>query len=180
DMLYLALGDLYLRGGQHGEAYSSYEKAAGNYAMSNDINLTRDNSELIFSPDRISIGGNGGNSRGPSRSINLKVSTWPLYFLSDIRLRMAECLLMQGNASGARNIINDIKAHHAEFNDVGGTEIDQIDRLHRDWYHPAYFAFLKRSGLATSKYGFENYRLHCPIPGQQQALNPNLSQNPGY
>lgn len=179
DILYLALGDLYLQGGQYSEAYSNYDKAIKNYAMSNSINFDRNNSELIFSPDQINLGGNS-RSRVRSRSVNLTVTTWPLYFLSDIRLRMAECQLKLNNTSAAQSIINDIKGHHTEFNYISGSALEQIDLLHRDWYHPAYLAFLKRSGFGTSKYGFENYQLLCPIPGQQIAINPSLTQNPGY
>ncbi|MDE6513445.1 MAG: RagB/SusD family nutrient uptake outer membrane protein [Muribaculaceae bacterium] len=179
DILYLALGDLYIQGEQYSEAYSNYDKAIKNYAMSNSINFDRNNSELIFSPDQINLGGNS-RSRVQSRIVNLTVTTWPLYFLSDIRLRMAECQLKLSNTSIAQSIINDIKGHHPEFNYVSGSTLEQIDLLHRDWYHPAYLAYLKRSGLGTLKYGFENYQLICPIPEQQISLNPRLTQNPGY
>lgn len=180
DLLYLALGDLYLQGGQYSEAYSNYEMAIKNYSMSNSVNFDRNNSELIFSPDQISLGGGNSRSRVRSRSISLTITTWPLYFLSDIRLRMAECQLKLNNTSAALSIINDIKGHHSEFSYVSGSALEQIDLLHRDWYHPAYFAFLKRSGFGISKYGFESYQLLCPIPGQQISLNPRLTQNPGY
>lgn len=181
DIIYLALGDLYLQDGQYSEAFSNFEKAVRNYTMSSSIDFDRNNSELIFSPDQISLGG-GGNSRNRvhSRSVSLRITTWPLYFLSDIRLRMAECQLNQNNTSDAKSIINDIIEHHVEFNYVSGSALEQIDLIHRDWFHPAYFAFLKRSGLATSKYGFENYQLFCPIPNQQISLNHGLTQNPGY
>lgn len=171
DILYLALGDLYIQAGRYSEAYSYYEKAANNYAMSNSINFDRNNSELIFSPDKINLAG--------SRS-DMRVTTWPLYFLSDIRLRMAECQLKLDNASGAQSIINDIIAFHPEFNYVSGSPLEQIDQLHRDWHHPAYFAFLKRSGLGVSKYGFETYQLLCPLPQQEVDFNPNITQNTGY
>lgn len=181
DIIYLALGDLYLQGEQYSEAYSSYENVIKNYSMSSSIDFNRNNSELIFSPDQINVGG-GGNSRSHVRScsVSLTITTWPLYFLSDIRLRMAECQLKLNNTSAAQSIINDIKAYHSEFGYVNGSALEQIDLLHRDWYHPAYLAFLKRSGYGTSKYGFENYQLLCPIPGQQISLNPRLTQNPGY
>lgn len=179
DILHLALGDLYLQDGQYSEAYSNYENAVKNYAMSSSINFDRNNSELIFSPDQINLGGNS-RSRVRSRSVSLNVTTWPLYFLSDIKLRMAECQLKLNNASTAQSIINDIKEYHSEFSYVSGPELDQIDLFHRDWHHPAYLAFLKRSGFGTSKYGFEGYQLLCPIPRQQISLNPHLTQNPGY
>ena len=42
------------------------------------------------------------------------------------------------------------------------------------------FAFLKRTGLAKSELGFEDYQLLLPIPSNEIQKNPNLTQNPGY
>ncbi|MBO7050814.1 MAG: RagB/SusD family nutrient uptake outer membrane protein [Bacteroidaceae bacterium] len=42
------------------------------------------------------------------------------------------------------------------------------------------FSFLKRTGLAKSELGFEDYQLLLPIPSNEIQKNPNLTQNPGY
>ncbi len=177
DVVYLVLGDLYLHEEDYSEAFSYYKKAIDNYAMSNSLDYSHDNSENIFSPDYISTGSRG---LGIRKSVNINLSTYPMYFLSDIKLRMAECQFKLGDSTAAGSIIDEVKSHHDAFGDVSGSLLEQMDLIHNLWHHPAYFAFLKRTGLATSKYGFENYQLLCPIPAQQMALNPLLTQNPGY
>ncbi len=178
DILHLALGDLYLQDGRYGEAYAMYDAAIKNYSMCASLEYSRTSPEHIFSPGVIASGQSRISLKSPQ--ISLTISVYPLYFLSDIRLRMAECKLKLGDQAAAQAIVADIKQHHPEFAEAAGTTLEQIDLIHRWWWNPAYLGFLDRSGFGMSKYGFESHQLLLPLPLQQLALNPNLSQNPGY
>lgn len=43
-----------------------------------------------------------------------------------------------------------------------------------------YWAMLKRTGLAMSETGSEEYQLLMPIPASEIMYNPSMTQNPGY
>lgn len=158
DIVNLALADLYLQDGKYQEAYNCYNKGVKNYPMSSSIAQTSDNSEIIF----------------------IRQLPMPLYIVSDIKLRMAECKLKLGDSATAQSIVDEVKNRHSEFAAISGSTLEQIDLMHRTAKHPGYFGFLKRSGLATTKYGFKDYQLLWPIPASELQCNPALTQNPGY
>lgn len=103
-----------------------------------------------------------------------------LYNVSDIKLRMAECKLKLGDSTMAQKIVDDVKRYHSDFASISGGTLEQIDQMHRQAKHPGYYGFLKRSGFAKTKYGFEDYQLLLPLPSRELMINPNLTQNPGY
>jgi starch-binding outer membrane protein, SusD/RagB family len=117
-----------------------------------------------------------------------------IFRLADVMLMKAEALFRKGDAAGARTIINQIRLKRGA-SEITTTLTAQniLDERGRELYWEGwrrndqirFGTFLNPlvAGAGTTstrptKSG--NERLLFPIPNQQLAVNPNLTQNPGY
>lgn len=103
--------------------------------------------------------------------------TW-IFCHTDVVLSLAECYIKLDNASKAKKLFN-IVGRGINGGDREGT-IEDIKNARATLMLPGYFAFLKRTGLAKSEVGYEDYQLLWPIPSQELMCNSSMTQNPGY
>lgn len=96
------------------------------------------------------------------------------YSYADVLLLLAECNMATGNSANATALINEVA--ETKNISVSGNSIADIDKLRLQLFLPRYFAFQKRNGLG----GYAHYQKLWPIPGDQIALSPGWTQNPGY
>ncbi len=105
----------------------------------------------------------------------------PYITLSDVYLSLAECYYQMGDSKTAEQYIKDvIDAKSLKVSDDNALmEIKEI-REQILLYSGTYFAFLKRTGIAKSVCGIEDYQLLFPIPSEELLYNGYMTQNPGY
>lgn len=104
---------------------------------------------------------------------------------SDVLLMKAEALLRKGNSSEALNIVNQIRTKRGASSLSGLTAEQLLDERGRELYWEGwrrqdlirFGSFLK---AWQEKPASGNERLLFPIPPTNLAVNPNLTQNPGY
>jgi hypothetical protein len=111
-----------------------------------------------------------------------------IFRLADVMLMKAEALFRKGDATGARTIVNQVRAKRGASQITATLTAQNIlDERGRELYWEGwrrndqirFGTFLNPVGpTRPSKSG--NERLLFPIPNQQLAVNPNLEQNPGY
>jgi hypothetical protein len=96
-------------------------------------------------------------------------------------LSLAECESKLGNNTKANEYLNQVKS--AKGIETTSTDVipaisEVRSKIQIDF--GGYFAFLKRTGLAQSTLGLEEYQLLFPIPQSELDMNPAMTQNPGY
>jgi hypothetical protein len=98
----------------------------------------------------------------------------------------AEAMLRSGNAAGALPIVNSIRSVRG-VPDLGALDLDaMLDERGREMYWEGhrrqdlirFGKFLQAWQEKAADGGPTN--LLFPIPSNQLAVNPNLTQNPGY
>jgi len=109
-----------------------------------------------------------------------------VYFrYADVMLMKAEALLRNGDAAGALAIVNDLRTARGAATMSALTLDNLIDERGRELYWEGH----RRSDLVrfgkfldawNEKAASGSERLLFPIPAGALAVNPNLSQNPGY
>ena len=100
---------------------------------------------------------------------------------ADVLLSLAECESKFGNESKAKEYLDEVKTAKSietTSSDVIAAISEVRSKIQVDF--GGYFAFLKRTGLAQSVLGLEEYQLLFPIPQEQIWVNPSMTQNPGY
>ncbi|MGN0036337.1 MAG: hypothetical protein ACI36X_03855 [Bacteroidaceae bacterium] len=105
----------------------------------------------------------------------------PLQSITDVYLSEAECAYRTNHPDEATRLLADVAA-------AKGISLPEGDLLQGILearkqlllYNGGYLAFLKRNGLAESECDLEPYQLLLPIPSSECALNPAMTQNPGY
>ena len=102
----------------------------------------------------------------------------PIMTTTDLKLLYAECQVHLGNSTEVSKNVSEV----SKLNGISSirASIEGIKQLRKSLKLQDYFAFLKRNGLAMKELGLEKYQLLLPIPGTQLALDPMLTQNPGY
>ena len=100
---------------------------------------------------------------------------------SDVLLSLAECESKLGNEAKAREYLAQVKT--AKSIETTSSEVipaisEVRSKIQIDF--GGYFAFLKRTGLALTILGIEEYQLLLPIPQNDINMNPTMTQNPGY
>lgn len=108
-----------------------------------------------------------------------------LYRYADVLMMKAEALLRKGDAAGAATIVNQVRAKRGLTN-LASLSLDQLlDERAREFYWEG----MRRQDLVRFGKFLEPWQekptddpknLLFPIPNQQLAANPNLTQNPGY
>ena len=109
-----------------------------------------------------------------------------VYFrLADVMLMKAEAQLRNGDAGSALNIVNEIRAKRGAAA-LSSLDLDiLIDERGRElywegWRRQDLIRFGKFLDAWNEKPASGTERLLFPIPATALAVNPNLTQNPGY
>ena len=168
DVAHMILAKMYMYIGQYEMAKTHLEDIVNNgyYALRSNGSISSIPEVIfaIYSPDNISSGGTSAITE-----------VIPLFSYMDVLLSLAEC-------TSDETYLNQITT--AKDIALSATEWKQKmkDTFKETLLETGgYFAFLKRSGLAISEIGLTNdCYLLFPIPQHELALNPLISQNPGY
>lgn len=182
DLARVILADIYLYQGKFADAKALLrEIVSGNrYSLVPSINNLEINcSEIIWSQPN-----NSGITRARSNETtdivvlndNCIVKTY-----SDVLLSLAECESKLGNDTKAIEYLNQVKSTkgiETTSSDILPAISEVRSKIQIDF--GGYFAFLKRTGLAQSTLGLEEYQLLFPIPQREINTNPAMTQNPGY
>ena len=104
---------------------------------------------------------------------------------ADVLMMKAEALLRTGNAAGALTIVNQIRTPRGATPLASLTENNLLDERGRELYWEGWrrndlIRFGKFLGAWQEKTASTAERLLFAIPNEQLAVNPNLTQNPGY
>ena len=111
---------------------------------------------------------------------------WVLFRYADVILMKAEALLKTGNATGARDLINtEIRAKRGAANLTTLDDTELLNERGRELYWEGWrrndlIRFGKYLAPWQEKSTDDPKNLFFPIPNNQLAVNPNLTQNPGY
>jgi hypothetical protein len=99
----------------------------------------------------------------------------------DVLLSLAECENKLNNDTKAKDYLN-LVASTKGIETTSTETLTAISEVRRRTQidFGGYFAFLKRTGLAQSTLGLEEYQLLFPIPQDELYMNPAMTQNPGY
>jgi hypothetical protein len=180
DLARMVLADIYMYQGNYGAAKILLAEIVngGKYSLVAEQNgLGESNSEIIWSMPTSYSGSDV--TRAIAIDYNAPYTIFKTY--TDVLLSLAECESKLGNDSKANEYLNQVKT----TKDIGTTSADVIaaisevrSKIQIDF--GGYFAFLKRTGLAKSTFGLEDYQLLFPIPQEEIYRNPSMTQNPGY
>lgn len=104
---------------------------------------------------------------------------------ADVLLMKAEALLRTGNAAGGLAIVNQIRTARGATPLASLTADNLLDERGRELYWEGWrrndlIRFGKFLNAWQEKAASTAERLLFPIPNEQLAVNPNLTQNPGY
>lgn len=116
---------------------------------------------------------------------NVPDNDYVFYRYADVLLMKAEALLRNGNAGQALSIVNEIRTQRGVAAFAELTLDDLIDERGRELYWEGHrrqdlIRFGKFLDAWDEKPASGPERLLFPIPPAALAVNPNLSQNPGY
>ncbi|MEJ0104816.1 MAG: RagB/SusD family nutrient uptake outer membrane protein [Bacteroidota bacterium] len=120
-----------------------------------------------------------------STSTDQKNNDWAILRYADVLLMKAEALLRTGDAPGALAIVNDIRAKRGATA-FGAVTLDNLlDERGRElywegWRRQDLIRYGKYLQAWQEKPTDDPKNLLFPIPNTQLAVNPNLTQNPGY
>ncbi|MDQ6844997.1 MAG: RagB/SusD family nutrient uptake outer membrane protein [Bacteroidota bacterium] len=108
-----------------------------------------------------------------------------IFRLGDVMLMKAEAQLRNGDATGALVTVNTIRVKRGATPLVSLSPDDLYDERGREMYWEGWrrndqIRFGKYLGTWVDKPATDAHVLLFPIPSSQLAVNPNLSQNPGY
>ena len=180
DLVRMVLADIYMYQGNYGAAKTILEEIVkgGKYALvAEQSGLGENCSEIIWSMPASNYG--GGTTRAAAIDYNSPYIIIKTY--ADVLLSLAECESKLGNDSKAKEYLNQVitaKGMETTATDVIPAISEVRSKIQIDF--GGYFAFLKRTGLAKSKLGLEDYQLLFPIPQNEIYNNPYMTQNPGY
>lgn len=175
------LSRMYLYNKEYSQAYPLLKEIdrTGHYQLESSRSkaMTRDSREIIYGLF-MSL---AGNSDSPFELLERDDAYLPSVTYTEVLLSLAECALNSGDRMSAQGYLNRVLSARgaAPANDVS------IAFLQKVWASElkgtgAYFAFLKRNGLAESLLNLEKYMLLLPIPQRTIELSPGMRQNPGY
>jgi starch-binding outer membrane protein, SusD/RagB family len=167
------------------------------YNLTTDAPLQdRGGSPLVFTP-QVSIRETGSNLEVTGIRVDKYAydyahknsqsdNDWAFFRYSDVVLMKAEALLRKGNAAAALLLVNSVRSARGATPLVSLTLDNLLDERGRELY---YEGWRRQDLIRFGKYlnawqekpadsGTKN--LLFPIPANQLAVNPNLTQNPGY
>ena len=181
DVARVLLANIYMYQGRYMEAKPLLEEIANSnrYSLVAAVdNLDPECSEMIWSQ--------AVNSPTRARTNDMVVVHYDNYLCiyqtySDVLLSLAECENKLNNDAKAKEYLNQVattKGIETTSSETLAAISEVRHRIQIDF--GGYFAFLKRTGLAQSTLGIEEYQLLFPIPQDEIMMNPYLTQNPGY
>ena len=181
DLVRVILADIYMYQGQYAEAKALLNEivSSGRYSLvSNLYNLETDCSEIVWSQPPYAQ-----TRTRASEKINIVIDNnlCIIKTYADVLLSLAECESKLGNDAKAKEYLNQVKSAKSietTSSDVIHAISEVRSKIQIDF--GGYFAFLKRTGLAMSTLGLEEYQLLFPIPQSELYTNPAMKQNPGY
>ena len=179
DLARMVLADIYMYQGNYSAAKTLLEEIVkgGKYALvAEQSGLGENCSEVIWS---MPTSNSGGGTRAAAIDYNSPYTIIKTY--ADVLLSLAECESKLGNDSKAKEYLNQVttaKGMETTATDVIPAISEVRSKIQIDF--GGYFAFLKRTGIAKSKLGLEDYQLLFPIPQNEIYNNPYMTQNPGY
>lgn len=180
DLARVVLADIYMYQGNYSEAKTLLAEIVlgGKYSLIAEQNgIGENNAEIIWSMPTSYSGGD------VTRAIAIDYNS--LYTIvktyADVLLSLAECESKLGNVNKANEYLNQVKSAKSietTSSDIIPAISEVRSKIQIDF--GGYFAFLKRTGLAMSTLGLEEYQLLFPIPQRELYTNPAMTQNPGY
>lgn len=179
DLARMVLADIFMYQGNYGAAKTLLEEIVkgGKYALvAEQSGLGENCSEIIWS---MPTSNSGGGTRAAAIDYNSPYTIIKTY--ADVLLSLVECESKLGNDSKAKEYLNQVitaKGMETTATDVIPAISEVRSKIQIDF--GGYFAFLKRTGLAKSTLGLEDYQLLFPIPQNEIYNNPYMTQNPGY
>ena len=181
DVARVLLANIYMYQGRYMEAKPLLEEIANSnrYSLVAAVdNLDPQCSEIIWSQ--------AVNTPTRARANEMVVIHYNDYLCiyqtySDVLLSLAECETKLNNDTKAKEYLNQVastKGIETTSSETLAAISEVRHRIQIDF--GSYFAFLKRTGLAQSTLGLEEYQLLFPIPQDEISMNPYMTQNPGY
>ncbi len=181
DLARVILSDIYMYQGKYAEAKALLNEivSSNRYSLVSGLtNLETDCSEIVWSqPPYVQTRTRANDNVIVTFNDNICI----IKTYSDVLLSLAECESKLGNDAKANeylNIVKSAKRIETTSPDVISTIAEVRSKIQIDF--GGYFAFLKRTGLAMSTLGLEEYQLLFPIPQSEINMNPMMTQNPGY
>ncbi len=179
DLARVILADIYMYQGEYAEAKALLNEIvnANRYSLVTSVNdLGIDCSEIIWS-----MPSSGQTRARANRATIVLNDNCIVKTYADVLLSLAECESKLGNNTKANEYLNQVKS--AKGIETTSTDVlpaisEVRCKIQIDF--GGYFAFLKRTGLAQSTLGLEEYQLLFPIPQSELDMNPAMTQNPGY
>lgn len=179
DLARVILADIYMYQGEYAEAKALLNEIvnANRYSLVTSVNdLGIDCSEIIWS-----MPSSGQTRARANRATIVLNDNCIVKTYADVLLSLAECESKLGNNTKANEYLNQVKS--AKGIETTSTDVlpaisEVRCKIQIDF--GGYFAFLKRTGLAQSTLGLEDYQLLFPIPQDEINMNPAMTQNPGY
>ncbi len=179
DLARVILADIYMYQGKYAEAKALLNEIvnANRYSLVSSVNdLGIDCPEIIWSQPSFGQTRARANRATIVLNDNCIVKTY-----ADVLLSLTECESKSGNDTKANEYLSQVKS--AKGIETTSTDVLQAisevrSKLQIDF--GGYFAFLKRTGLAKTTLGLEDYQLLFPIPQDEINRNPAMTQNPGY
>jgi len=179
DLARVILADIYMYQGKYAEAKALLNEIvnANRYSLVTSVNdLGIDCSEIIWS-----MPSSGQTRARANRATIVLNDNCIVKTYADVLLSLAECESKLGNNTKANEYLNQVKS--AKGIETTSTDVlpaisEVRCKIQIDF--GGYFAFLKRTGLAQSTLGLEEYQLLFPIPQDEIDRNPAMTQNPGY
>ena len=180
DLARVVLADIYMYQGNYNKAKTLLAEIVdgGKYSLIAEQNgIGENNAEIVWSMPTSYSGGNV--TRTIAIDYNAPYTIVKTY--ADVLLSLAECESKLGNDTKANEYLNQVKSTKSietTSSDVIPAISEVRSKIQIDF--GGYFAFLKRTGLAQSTLGIEEYQLLFPIPQDEIYRNPSMTQNPGY
>ena len=179
DLARVILADIYMYQGKYAEAKALLNEIvnANRYSLVTSVNdLGIDCSEIIWS-----MPSSGQTRARANRATIVLNDNCIVKTYADVLLSLAECESKLGNNTKANEYLNQVKS--AKGIETTSTDVlpaisEVRSKIQIDF--GGYFAFLKRTGLAQSTLGLEEYQLLFPIPQSELYSNSSMTQNPGY
>ncbi|PTX18146.1 putative outer membrane starch-binding protein [Pontibacter mucosus] len=165
----------------------------GNIITFTDVVDNR-NKELIITPEITSLERAFENEGvrsvkyevQPNNSRTDQDNDFVVFRYADVLLMKAEALLRTGNATAALELVNQVR-ERAGVSALGSITLDEL--LNERGREFAWEGWRRNDLIRFGRYtqdtwqfktNTEPFRALFPIPAQQLANNPNLTQNPGY
>ena len=181
DLARIVLADIYMYQGKYAEAKTLLNEIVSSqrYSLvSKHYNLESDCSEIVWSlPPYVQTRARADENL----DIVIDNNQCIIKTYADVLLSLAECESKLGNDAKANEYLNQVKTAKSietTSSDVIPAISEVRSKIQIDF--GGYFAFLKRTGLAMSTLGLEEYQLLFPIPQSELYSNSSMTQNPGY